>query len=137
MKPRIHVIVDRPEGPRSEAEIEGTKVTSDMLDSAEDLIHTITTGERPVLNNLYDLVARAFGTTRKDAKERILGAAYGMSPQRNDRTVEGIFRDLLREAAVKEETIVKVMATTGATRFDAELAYTEGKRIVATLVDRK
>ena len=81
IKPRIHVIVDRSDGHRSEAEIEGTKVTSDMLDSAEDLLHTLTTGERPALKNLYDLVARAFGTTQADVKERITAAAYGMSSQ--------------------------------------------------------
>ena len=29
-------------------------VTSAMIDSAEDLLHTLTTGERPLLKNLYD-----------------------------------------------------------------------------------
>ena len=50
-----------------------------MIDSAEDLVHTIVTGERPIIKNLYDLVAKAFGTTREEAKERIMAAAYGMS----------------------------------------------------------
>lgn len=80
--PRIQIIVERPDGHRSDAEIEGAKVTSDMLDSAEDLLHTLTTGERPVLKNLYEVTSRAFGTTREDAKERIIAATYGMSTQR-------------------------------------------------------
>jgi hypothetical protein len=82
MKPRIRLVLDRPDGHRSEAEIEGAPVTKDMLDSAEDLLHTLTTGERPIIKNLYDLVARAFNTTREDAKTRISAAAFGMSPSR-------------------------------------------------------
>jgi hypothetical protein len=77
VKPRIHLLVERPDGRRSEAEIEGPPITSDMLDSAEDLLHTLTTGERPIIKNLYDIVARAFGTTREDAKKRITAATYG------------------------------------------------------------
>ena len=79
MRPRIRLVLERPDGHCSEAEIEGAPVTSAMLDSAEDLLHTLTTGERPILKNLYDLVARAFGTSREDAKERITAAAHGMS----------------------------------------------------------
>jgi hypothetical protein len=75
----IWLSFERPDGLRSEIEIEGSKVTSDMLDSAEDLFHTLTTGERPVIKNLYDLVAKAFDTTREEAKERITAAAYDMS----------------------------------------------------------
>jgi hypothetical protein len=78
VKPRIALVLVRPDGRRSEAKIEGTQVTSGMIDSAEDLLHTLTTGDRPVLKNLYDLVAKAFGTTREDAKERMTAAAYGM-----------------------------------------------------------
>lgn len=78
-RPQIHLVIERADGRRSEAEISGTPVTSDMLDAAEDLLHTLTTGERPVIKNLYDLAARAFGTTREDAKERITAAAYGMT----------------------------------------------------------
>jgi hypothetical protein len=83
-KTRIYLVVERPDGHRSDAEIEGAPVTSDMLDSAEDLLHTLTTGERPITKNLYDLVARAFGTTREDAKERITAAAYGMTKEQFD-----------------------------------------------------
>jgi hypothetical protein len=85
VKPRICLVVERSDGHRSEAEIEGAPVTSDMLDSAEDLLHTLTTGERPVIKNLYDLVARAFSTTREDAKERIAAAANGMPAWKIDR----------------------------------------------------
>jgi hypothetical protein len=77
--PLIQIVVERSDGRRSEAKIEGDAVTSAMLDSAEDLLHTLTTGERPIIKNLYDLAARAFGTTREDAKERITAATYGMS----------------------------------------------------------
>lgn len=84
MKPHIRLLLQRPGGHRSEAEIEGAPVTIDMIDSAEDLLHTLTTGERPVIKNLYDLVARAFGTTREDAKERITAAAHGMTKEKFD-----------------------------------------------------
>lgn len=82
MKPHIRLFLQRADGHRSQAEIEGAPVTSDMLASAEDLLHTLTTGERPIITNLYDVVARAFGTTREDAKERIAAASYGMSSQK-------------------------------------------------------
>lgn len=75
---RIHLVVMRPDGRRSELKVHGAPVTQEMLDSAEDLVHTLSTGERPVIKNLYELVAKAFGTTREDAKERIAAAAYGM-----------------------------------------------------------
>ena len=77
MKPRIHLAVERPGGHRSDAEIDGDAVTAEMLAAAEDLLHTLTTGERPPPEGLYELCATAFGTTREDAKRRLLGAAYG------------------------------------------------------------
>ena len=77
MKPRIHLIVERADGRRSEIET-GTQVTDDMLAVAEDLLHTLTTGERPPLKGLYELCAKAFGTTRDDAKDRLIAAMYGM-----------------------------------------------------------
>jgi hypothetical protein len=80
--PLIHLRIERPDGRSSESEMAGGAVTSEMIDAAEDLRHTLTTGERPVVKNLYDLVARAFNTTHEDAKERITAAAYGMSSQR-------------------------------------------------------
>jgi hypothetical protein len=79
MKPRIRLIIDHAEGHCTEVEIEGPKVTSAMLDAAEDLVQTLTTGERPVFKLLYDLTARAFNTTSEDAKVRITAATYGMS----------------------------------------------------------
>lgn len=84
MRPRIHLVVERSDGRRSDAEIVGAPVAPAMIDSAEDLLHTLTTGERPVIKNLYALVARAFGTTREDAKERITAAAYGMDKETFD-----------------------------------------------------
>jgi hypothetical protein len=80
--PLIRLRILPPDGIGSETEVAGEWVTSAMLDAAEDLHHTLTTGERPAIKNLYDLVARAFGTTHEDAKERMAAAAYGMSSQR-------------------------------------------------------
>ena len=83
MKPRIHLVVERANGRRSEIDT-GGQVTQDMLDVAEDLLHTITTGDRPPLKGLYELCAKAFGTTRDDAKERLLAAMYGMDKKAFD-----------------------------------------------------
>jgi|HubBroStandDraft_4_1064222.scaffolds.fasta_scaffold1394226_1 hypothetical protein len=77
MKPRIHLILNRPSGHGSNIEIDGDPVTQPMLDAAEDLLATLSTGEHPVMKDLYDVCARAFDTTRADAKKRILGALYG------------------------------------------------------------
>lgn len=86
MKPRIHLIVERTDGRGSNMEIEisGESVTADMLDVADDLLHTLTTGERPVLKGFYELCANAFGTTRDDAKKRLLGALYGRKEAGSD-----------------------------------------------------
>lgn len=87
MKPHIHLVVMRPDGRRSDLKISGDHVTLDMFAVAEDLLETLTTGTRPPLKGLYELCAKAFGTTQKDAKERLLGAAYGKdAPANNPRT---------------------------------------------------
>lgn len=83
MKPRIHLVVERADGRCSEIE-SGNRLTPDMLDAAEDLLHTLTTGERPIIQNFYELCAKAFGTTREDAKKRVLAAAYGMDKKTFD-----------------------------------------------------
>jgi hypothetical protein len=77
MKPRIHLVLERATGRCSNIEIGGDPVTPDMLEAAEDLLSTLTTGERPPPRGLYDLCAQAFGTTRDDAKKRLLAAMYG------------------------------------------------------------
>jgi hypothetical protein len=77
MKPRIRLVVTRPDGRSSDAEIAGASITPDMLGVAEDLLQTLTTGERPPLEGLYELCASAFDTTRADAKRRLVGALYG------------------------------------------------------------
>ena len=77
MKPRIFLVVERPNCRCSQIEIVGDPVTAEMIDAAEDLLHTMTTGERTLPKGLYDLCATAFGTTREDAKKRVLGAIYG------------------------------------------------------------
>ena len=87
MKPRIHLVVERADGRRSEIET-GDQVTEDMLTVAEDLLHTLTTGDRPPLRGLYELCAKAFGTTREDAKARLIAAMYGMSETKIEATSE-------------------------------------------------
>ncbi len=80
MKPHIHLIMRRPDGRHSSIKCDGTSVTSTMLDAAEDLAHTLSTGERVLpkdIADLYDLCASAFGTTRAVAKKRLVTAAYG------------------------------------------------------------
>ena len=58
-------------------EVSGNQITPPMLEAAEDLFHTLITGERQLPKDLYEVVARAFNTTRLDAKRRILFACYG------------------------------------------------------------
>ncbi len=84
MKPRIHLIIERADGRRSDIEIGGDPVTTEMLDAAEDLLSTLTTGDRQLPKGLYDACAQAFGTTREDAKKRLLGAAYGQKGSVSD-----------------------------------------------------
>lgn len=81
MKPRIHLGVIRDDGSCSDIEISGDPVTPAMLDAAEDLLHTLVTRERTLPKDLYDACARAFDTTRDDAKERLLAALYGKVPK--------------------------------------------------------
>lgn len=80
-KPQIHLVLVRPDSPPdsppSSVQLGGSRVTPTMLEAAEDLLHTLTTGERQLPKDLYEVVARAFGTTRNDAKGRILLAIYG------------------------------------------------------------
>jgi hypothetical protein len=77
MKPQIRLVLVRPDSPAVSAQIGGTRVTPAMLEAAEDLLHTLNTGERKLPKDLYEVVARAFGTTRDDARGRILLAIYG------------------------------------------------------------
>jgi hypothetical protein len=73
---RIHLSLQGADGRRSEI-TETFNVTSAMLESADDLLHTLTTGERPPIKGFYELCATAFGLSREEVKERILAAAYG------------------------------------------------------------
>jgi hypothetical protein len=84
VKPRIYLVIERSDGREATAEIEGDPITTPMVEAAEDLLETLTTGERPPLRGLYDLCAAAFGTTREDAKERLTAAAFGMSKKKFD-----------------------------------------------------
>jgi hypothetical protein len=65
----------RPNGEGSNILSEGAAVTPVLLEAFEDLEHTLTTGERRVPEVFYDLCASAFGTTRADAKQRLLAVA--------------------------------------------------------------
>ena len=82
MKPRIYLAVQRASGHCSEVDTGDRDVSPEMLDSAEDLLHTVATGERSLPAGLYDLCASAFGTDREDAKKRLLGAMYGKRGER-------------------------------------------------------
>jgi hypothetical protein len=77
VKPQICLVFVRPDGRHANVEIGGNRITPTMLVAAEDLLHTLMTGERQLPKDLYDIVARAFCTTRNDAKGRILVASYG------------------------------------------------------------
>jgi hypothetical protein len=81
VRPQISLVLVRPDSAPdrtpSNLQIGGNRVTAVMLDAAEDLLHTLTTGERTLPSDLYEVVARAFGVTRDDAKSRLLRAAYG------------------------------------------------------------
>lgn len=79
--PRIHLVVDRPDGQHSDESLAGDQITPAMLDAVEDLRHTLTTGERLLPKGLYELTASAFNITREAAKERLLFAAYGGKKQ--------------------------------------------------------
>ncbi len=81
MRAEIHLVVRWPDGRRTDVEMptafnEDT-VTPAMLDAAEDLIRVLATGERVLPKDLYDVCSRAFGTTRDDAKKRLLAAMFG------------------------------------------------------------
>jgi hypothetical protein len=80
---RIHLVVDHADGSRSE--IDTNQVTEDMQHVADDLLQTLTTGTRPPLKGLYELCAKAFGTSRDDAKDRLLAAMYGMDKSAFDK----------------------------------------------------
>lgn len=77
MRQKIHVLVERADGSREEREVAWPHVTAEMSHAADDLLHTLATGDRPLVTNLYDLCALAFGTTRDEAKQRLTAAAYG------------------------------------------------------------
>lgn len=78
VKPQICLTLVRPNSHQPVInEIGGPRVTTAMLEAAEDLLHTLTTGERQLPKDLYEVTARAFGTTRDDAKDRLIRAIYG------------------------------------------------------------
>ena len=83
MIPRIYLVVERTDGKRSEHE-SCAQVTPDMLAVAEELLVTLTTGERPPLKGLYEVCALAFGTTREEAKDRLTAAFFGMGKKQFD-----------------------------------------------------
>jgi hypothetical protein len=122
MKSRIYLVIARPDGRESVAEIEGDPITEPMRDAAEDLLETLTTGERPPLKGLYDLCAQAFNTSRDDAKERIAAAAYGMSETKIQAKSEGrgaVLARLLttrRERSAAHAEVVSWMDDEGARR---------------------
>jgi hypothetical protein len=120
MTPRIHIVVERPDGTRTEREAVA-QVTEDMLALAEDLLVTLTTGERPPLKGLYDLCARAFSTSRDDAKERILAASYGMSEAKIEAKSESRGQMLARLAIARFEYTTSQAEVTAWTKEQGQL----------------
>ena len=83
---RIHLSLQQPDGRRSE--ITSTyNVTPAMLESAEDLLQTLTTGERPPPKGIYELCSTAFDVPREEAKLRLIAAAYGADKKRFDERI--------------------------------------------------
>jgi Bacterial RNA polymerase, alpha chain C terminal domain len=80
---RIHLSLQQPDGRRSEI-TNAFNVTPAMLEAAEDLLQTLTTGERPPPRGLYDLCVTAFGIPREEVKNRILAALYGTGKAASD-----------------------------------------------------
>ena len=121
MKTRIHLLVEREDGHHWEIESDDP-VTPAMLDAAEDLAETLTTGERPPPKGLYDVCAKAFNTSRDDAKERIVAAAYGMSATKIEAKAESrgsVFARLIttrRESNEAHSEVVSWMDEEGARR---------------------
>lgn len=76
MKPRIHLVIIRPDGRCSDVDIVGNPVSPAMLGAAEDLLHTLISGERVLPKDLYEACAQAFDTTRDDAKKRLYATLY-------------------------------------------------------------
>ncbi len=82
MTPKIHLALIRSNAHASVLRVD-TGITPEMLDVAEELVHVLTTGERlppKVFEGLYDLCATAFGTSRDEAKRRLMLAMYGGKP---------------------------------------------------------
>lgn len=88
-KARIHLLLQRPDGRRSEITRAPTVITLAMLEAAEDLLHTLTTGERPPPKGLYELCATAFGLPRNEVKERLVAAMYGQGKDAFDARKQG------------------------------------------------
>lgn len=76
-RPYIKLIVSRPDGSRSTARIAGDNVTTPMIDAANDLIATITTGERSLPKDPYGARAAALAVSRAKAKVQSLRARHG------------------------------------------------------------
>jgi hypothetical protein len=74
---RIVLTIDRTQPRRERSHVEIEDANDEMLAVADELHETLTKGTRPPLQGLYELVAQAFGTTREDAKKRLIFAAYG------------------------------------------------------------
>lgn len=107
---QIRVILTRTDGGCSDTEAHGDRVTPAMLDAAEDLIGTIATGERELPKDLYDACARAFDTSRDDAKKRLLAAMYGKATERGPYLIGWTWHAHLRQlhADVREGHWLKV-----------------------------
>jgi hypothetical protein len=83
---QLHVV--RPDGHHYDFDLVGQSVLPTMWEAVEDLVHALTTGERLLPKDLYDLCALAFDVPRDEAKRRILASSYGMSYAQIKRATE-------------------------------------------------
>jgi hypothetical protein len=73
---RIVLTIDRTHPRRHRSHYEIEEANDEMVAVAEELLVTLSKGTRPPLQGLYELCAKAFGTTREDAKQRLTAAIY-------------------------------------------------------------
>lgn len=90
----IHIALTRPDGSTTTETCAG-EIAPVKIEAAEDLLETLSTGERPVPRGLYVLVAQAFGVDREEAKRRLLAASYGATGETLERLAKGKIEEIV------------------------------------------
>ena len=140
VKPHIQLIMKWPDGRCTDVQIDGDVVTPAMFDAAEDLAHTLTTGDRVLPKDLYTLVALAFNTTVTDTKCRITGTAYGRREDTNRATTREQLSTSSKQAAPCEGYVPGRAAATihasllSVAGIDNELTINSSGKYVTTTV---